>query len=178
LNLEIDGLTESMTEKEKPQNLLNLRLDARLQTALNKLSGNNNQLPATYVLKVLVEHCKNELSQEAYEELIERYSKTIEQQVKEKELKQQLREEKERLAQEFRLRELALKEQNAETYKEMSPEQREIAELKRLYEMWSERLNGDYSHTIKENARRNLAEIEQKLTKKGILIPFSTIQTN
>lgn len=157
-------------------NLLPLRLDSRLQTALNKLSGEKKQLLATYVLRLLVEHCKNELSTEAYAELLERYSKTIEQQVAEKKLKEQKRLEREKLNDSFRERELALKEKNAQAYEDISklPIREKIDRLLAIKHQFERSLKVNSNPQYQQVAEKKLKEIDEKLKALGYSEPQQT----
>jgi len=70
---------------KRGSNFIPLVLDTRLLVVVNGKASEKKQLNATYIMSVLVEHCKDELEPEAYEELKNRYSMTVYEQKKEKE---------------------------------------------------------------------------------------------
>jgi transcription initiation factor TFIID subunit TAF12 len=105
---------------KRGSNFIPLVLDTRLLVALNGKASFKNQLNATYIMALLVEHCKDVLSEEVYEELKERYDKTIEEQYREKRQKERERLELEKRKLEAKERELAIKEQNSKVFQEQT----------------------------------------------------------
>ena len=115
-------------------NFIPLVLDTRLLVAVNKKSSEKKQLNATYLLSLIVEHCKDDLSIEAYDELKLKYSISAEEQMELKRLKEIERKELEKKKLEIKERELAFKEKNAVAYKKQTEIYEEKRERKRLEE--------------------------------------------
>jgi len=106
--------------KKRGSNFIPLVLDTRLLMVINGKASQKNQLNATYIMSVLVEHSKDELKPQAYEELKERYSKTVYQQKEEKLANEKAKFEREKKKLALKEKELKFKEQNAETYREQT----------------------------------------------------------
>ena len=103
---------------KRGSNFIPLVLDTRLLVALNGKASAKNQLNATYIMALLVEHCRNDLDPNVYEELKERYKKTIVEQYAEKQAKEKERLEMERRELEIKERELGIREQNAQAHQD------------------------------------------------------------
>ena len=99
---------------KRGSNFIPLVLDTRLLVVLNGKASAKNQLNATYIMGLLVEHCREDLNPEVYQELKERYEKTIEQQYAEKQAKEKEQLELERKKLDLKERELKIREQNSE----------------------------------------------------------------
>lgn len=97
---------------KRGSNFIPLVLDTRLLVALNGKASAKNQLNATYIMGLLVEHCKEDLPQDVYEELKKRYEKTINEQYAEKQVKEKERLELERRKLDLKERELNIRETN------------------------------------------------------------------
>lgn len=112
----VDIDEEKSVMVKRGSNYIPLVLDTRLLMAVNGKASQNKQLSATYIMKMLVKHCKDDLTPETYRELIERYSKTVYEQRKEKLAKKEakLKREEERLN--LKRQELKLAKQNAKSY--------------------------------------------------------------
>jgi guanylate kinase len=96
-------------------NTVRLFLPLEIRLLLNKECAENDQLPATVILRILAEHYKDKLPQDVYEYLIYQYSLTALQQRErkrqnEKQPKQDARERK--LRDEIAMCDLRLKDTN------------------------------------------------------------------
>jgi len=137
---------------------------------INGKASQKKQLNATYIMALLVEHCKNDLEPETYQQLKERYAKTVYQQKKEKLAKERerLRREKEKMVQ--KERELQIKERTAESYaeqtthtvnKEKQAERRKLLAEKRRIEAQIKRLK--QKPVNKPNKTRYILEVSMPL---------------
>lgn len=89
---------------ERGHNRLSLTLTSELLVALNKFSGKRNQGTLTSALWILTKHLKPELDEinpQAYDKHLKQYSKTVAEQVKEKQRKNKLKEKKEKFQAEY-----------------------------------------------------------------------------
>jgi hypothetical protein len=153
---------------KRGSNFIPLVLDTRLLVALNGKASAKNQLNATYIMGLLVEHCKEDLPQDVYEELKKRYEKTINEQYAEKQVKEKERLELERKKLELKERELNIRDANREirTENQLEEKQTEIDKIKDyITEMrdsikYAERHNNPQLKAIYE---QQLADAEAKL---------------
>lgn len=127
--------------------------------AINGKASQKKQLNATYIMSLLVEHCKDILEPQAYEELKKRYSKTVYQQKKEKLAKEKAKIEAEKKKLALKEKELALKEKTAKSYEKQTDLSIEKTERQRLVE---ELIRLKQSAKTIKNIER-IAEIRQKL---------------
>lgn len=158
---------------KRGSNFIPLVLDTRLLMVINGKASQKKQLNATYIMSVLVEHCKNQLEPETYQQLKERYAKTVYQQKKEKIAKEKakIKREKERTAQ--KERELRIKERTAESYaqqtthtvnKEKQTERRKLLAEKRRIEAQIKRLK----HKPKDKPNKTLYHLEVLMPLKEL----------
>lgn len=101
----------------EPPNSVRVFLNLDLRLLINQDCAKTDQLPATFILKLLTEHYKNRLPKEVYDALIEEYSMTALEQRERKRLKKQEKERKEdretlKLREEISLCEIRLREKN------------------------------------------------------------------
>jgi predicted fused transcriptional regulator/phosphomethylpyrimidine kinase len=75
--------------------MVDLKLDKRTECIIGKNAGLNKQGTITFIQHLIVNALKNEYSPEVYEELNLKYSKTLDEQISERNLKVALAEEKE-----------------------------------------------------------------------------------
>jgi len=165
---------------KRGSNFIPLVLDTRLLMAINGKASKKKQLNATYIMALLVEHCKNALTKEAYEELKERYRKTVYEQKKAKMAKEKAKIERERRQLALKEKELAIKELTAESYREQtktSIERKKMVEIepllkeKRDKERWIKSYEG-YSKGFPakqmEQYKQRLKEINERLKELGV----------
>lgn len=153
-------------------NFVALVLDTSLLVAVNKKASENKQLNATYLLSVIVEHCKEELTEEAYSRLKKKYSISAEEQMTAKKLRQKEQFETKKKELELKEREIALKEQNALMYRKQTQlsigkKKKEIE--KQLRNLTSERRHYSeappkiYDYYGDDEIKKILAEIDEKI---------------
>lgn len=140
---------------KRGSNFIPLVLDTRLLMVVNGKARDKEQLNATYIMGLLVEHCKNDLEPEAYEELKKRYSKTVYQQKREKLAKEKAKIEREKKKLSLRAKELKLQEQRTKAYGQamnLGVAKRKEKELESLYE---DKESLDYSIEQQKSFRDN-----------------------
>jgi hypothetical protein len=156
---------------KRGSNFIPLVLDTRLLVALNGKASDKRQLNATYIMALLVEHCRDVLEPDTYEELKNRYNKTIEEQYREKQAKEKERLKFERRKLEAKEKELEIKHANSLLFGEQTriavekPKQKEIEELYDSVTWIMGRLRRKNPDVEKE--KNELRQIAQRLKELG-----------
>jgi hypothetical protein len=154
-------------------NFVALVLDTSLLVAVNKKASENGQLNATYLLSVIVEHCKEELSEDAYKKLKMKYSISAEEQMIAKKLKQKERLDMKKKELELKERDIALREKNAAFYRKQTQLSidKKKKEIEKELRMANNRKNqitnansSDYAYSSKSKEER-LAETEEEIER-------------
>jgi len=160
---------------KRGSNFIPLVLDTRLLVAINGKASEKKQLNATYIMALLVEHCKNDLSKETYEELSSRYKKTIDEQHREKVEKEKLKIAEQKRIIELKERELEIRDQNREIRSEKHTEKQhtketQINELKDELEKWeTKRDEAEAKGNLigVQKFEDNINEVKRKLKELG-----------
>jgi hypothetical protein len=181
-SIEETHMTETEKVSVKPVNTVTLYLSAPLLTLINAKSGEANQYSATWIMKLLTEHFKDEIitryGQQTFDALVVRYSQTSVEQTEanNREKEEHYKRKLEKL--ELLKRELAIKEKNASTYGDIAKNASEKREMeKKAKEI-----------QIRNSPQFRELETKQKLLESGLVkwqekvktepfVPFGVFQT-
>lgn len=156
---------------KKGSNFIPLVLDTRLLVAVNGKASQKQQLNATYIMSVLVEHCETDLEPQAYNELKQRYSKTVYEQKKEKQAKAKAKLDREEEQLRLKRKELEIKERTSKAYQNQTRTntENEIAELNEDLKRHQKTLQYKKStEGEKRNATNSIKWIHTQLKQLGV----------